>query len=546
MSFAVDGTDPRPGRPGPTRSVVLVCLAVLVTGVVLSFVGALRSGVSWDEPAHVERLTNYFQDGRYAVDFKSAEASERQDRYTYAPVAMLILHGVEVVVTGGDEVAVTAQAYAARHVGVVLIGLVGTLAVGGICWRLLRSWRWGLVGLAVVTAIPAWTGSLMFNIKDVPVATGLTLVTLALVRSTAPGRRPDWWLDSGLLAAGVVLALGTRQGVWPLMIAQAAVWAVMVGARAGWQRRVSVAGGLTVGLLAVVAIYPYGFTGLWWWKSVMTANSFRPEDNPRWYIPLHAFAETPLLLLGCWAFALWLAVWSAGRMVTRASTPDRGEITRATGVALVVLQALLLPLIAVVAHSEVYNGLRQVLFAIPASAVLATIGLARLLQMWTPARRPWVAGVAVAAMLAPVMTDQIAFTPYQYSWGNPLAEMVGATVVPDYWRVSFRELVRDAPRDGVVYCSPATEDGVTRAPGSRELIQDCRTSTDGPLYPFWPQPVGDGLPASQFYAFTKGNEPVGSNCRELATVSRTWLLRTVVYSRLAVCDRVAVLSQPVG
>ena len=146
-----------------------------------------RPGVTTDEPIHVMRLRNFFDTGWYALDWDYAGAGPGGDgtnTYVYAP---------------GDDAA------APR--------LVGALGCRGMARRrhdvprvrrppprrrrhragrasrrsrrsgrvLLRSWRWGLVAAAVLAAIPMWTGHEMFNVKDVPVATGHTLVTLALI-----------------------------------------------------------------------------------------------------------------------------------------------------------------------------------------------------------------------------------------------------------------------------------------------------------------------------------------------------------------------------
>ena len=71
------------------------------------------------------------------------------------------------------------EAYAVRHLVVAACGLLGVLAVAAIGRRLLGSWRWGLVAAATLMAIPMWPGLSMFDIKDVPAATGYTLVTWA-------------------------------------------------------------------------------------------------------------------------------------------------------------------------------------------------------------------------------------------------------------------------------------------------------------------------------------------------------------------------------
>ncbi|CAN5198278.1 hypothetical protein BH09ACT11_BH09ACT11_00640 [soil metagenome] len=506
---------------------------MVAAGFVMALAGAVATGVSWDEPAHVIRLDNYLESGQYSVPWKDDLRQETEDRYTYGPVAMLILHGVEVAASGSTEVQITSDAYAARHVGVALLGLIGMAAVGWLCRLLIGTWRWGVLGMAILMAMPAWTGSLMFNVKDVPVATGLTIVTLALVLSAEPGSRRRWVADAALLWAGVVLALGTRPGVWPLIMAQVCLWALVTGRLVGWQRLAAVSAALSTAYLFLVAIYPFGFTGLWWWKSVMSATSFRVTDTQWWYVPVHALTETPVMLLVCWVTGVGLAVWYAVRF-------RRMDPAGTASISVVATQALLLPLLAIAAESQFYNGLRQVMFVMPASAVLTTVGIAWLMRRLAilGSRVPVLATVVSALVLIPVTVEQAALFPFQYSWSNRIASVLNVPPDPDYWRVSFRQLIDESPTDGRVYCSPRTPEGVARPTGRAFSSGDCRTLVTGPLMPYWPTPLVDDLPEEQFYGFVQGSQSIPSNCVELGSVSRSWLGRTFTYSHVAVCTDV--------
>ena len=79
------------------------------------------------------------------------------------------------------QVAGSPDTIAVRHLTIAVIGMAGTLACAGITRVLTDSWRWAVVAGALLSAMPAWTGHAMFNIKDVPVATGYTLATLGLL-----------------------------------------------------------------------------------------------------------------------------------------------------------------------------------------------------------------------------------------------------------------------------------------------------------------------------------------------------------------------------
>ena len=67
----------------------------------MAVVGALRTGVSWDEPFHVMRLRNHLDHGWFALDWSVAAAarpSADSNTLVYAPVTMLLLHGLAVLV----------------------------------------------------------------------------------------------------------------------------------------------------------------------------------------------------------------------------------------------------------------------------------------------------------------------------------------------------------------------------------------------------------------------------------------------------------------
>ena len=126
----------------------------------MGVLGALQTGISWDEPYHVMRLNNYFDHGWFAVDWAvEGDGSTASDANTvvYGPIAMLLLHGLTPLVggEGWDAVATSPAAYDVRHLGVVLIGRVGTAAAATITRILLGSWRWALFTAAALLDVEA-------------------------------------------------------------------------------------------------------------------------------------------------------------------------------------------------------------------------------------------------------------------------------------------------------------------------------------------------------------------------------------------------------
>jgi hypothetical protein len=547
------------------RAVDVVSWAVVAAGVTMAFAGSQRTGVSWDEPFHVMRLRNHLEHGWFALDWSVADgASTTGDSNTlvYAPVTMLLLHGLAVLVgieTWGT-VATTPEAYAVRHLGVVLIGLAGTAAAAATTRILLDSWRWALVTAAALLALPMWTGHVMFNIKDVPVATGYSLMTLALVAmvSPSPGRGRRLVRVVGL-ASGITLMVGTR----PAMASAVVVAAIVVGvgvvvarSRAGRALgRDTVAevatGGLLAGLVLVV-VYPDLFTTpLLLVRSADQSSSFRESDGADFlYIPFYLVAQFPLLLQGLAVLGLVVAV----RVVRRRW---RVEPAQAVRLALVAAQLSALPIVAIAKGSELYNGLRQLLFAMPAWAVLVTVGLAHALA-WAGrggrARSRLVGAVAAVSVAVP-MVDQAMLFPYQYTYYNLALDVTGADVQSDYWRTSVPELLPDIPTDGPVVCGPTRSsrlgatDGSPEAHGvddtsmlagrySSDSSVDCRIDPLGPLASLWAAddlPRSTALPHDEFYVVIDRDHGTPANCTRLAQVSRERHWREIAMSYVARC-----------
>jgi hypothetical protein len=537
-----------PGWGPPPRILVAVSLLVLSVCTVLAVLGAFRTGITTDEPIHVMRLRNYFDTGWYALDWDYGGAGPGADgtnTFVYGPVTMLLLHAWSVLcgVEGWNEVATSPHAYDVRHLGVVFIGLVSVGAVAVIGRLILEHWRWGLVAAAALASIPMWTGHAMFNVKDVPVATGYTLVTLGLMcflRDEPSGIRLRL-ARSGCLVAGLVLTLGTRPGMWPGIFA--VLWIAVLGILVASRRRgvarsmaatglIEIAAACVAAGVALVAIYPrlFGSPIRALPRTTESSSSFLGGvKSNRLYVPRHVAEEMPTLLL---VFVLTGAAIGALLIWQRWRTHP----VLASRLALVGLQAFALPVVAIVMGADLYHGLRQLLFAAPPAAVLAAFGMAWLLQgparEGSGVRRSVVALGAAAALVLPVM-DQVTLQPYQTTYVNLATDLVSGNFADaanrpggDYWRASIPELIADQPLDHQLLCKalvdkesdiafPFTNGGEAFST-SRNL--DCREEANGPLDPEH-LPVERRPSDNEFDAVFLKTLP--KNCVPLNEVTRT-------------------------
>lgn len=542
------------GWPPPPRLLVVVSVAVIGLATVLAVLGAIRTGVTTDEPIHVMRLRNYFETGWYALDWDytgEGPGGDGTNTYVYAPVAMLLLHVWSVVwgVEGWQDVAASQHAYQVRHLGVVLFGLAGLAAVAASGRVLLQSWRWGVVAAAILAATPMWTGHTMFNIKDVPVATGHTLCTLGLLLFVTD--RPAGWTmriaRAAVLSSGLVLTMGTRPGMWSGLAVLVAVGVVGTTFALPTRRDVltglaELAGSLAVAAASLIAVYPRLFA------SPLTALSRTSESSSsflaghstdRWYVPRHLAQEMPSLLL---VFAATGALVAAVVLVRH----PRTQWVFAARLALVGAQAFTLPVVAVLLGSDLYHGLRQLLFAVPALALFAASGMAWWLARPRVRVRRFVPAVAGLALVLP-MVDQVTLQPYQTSYVNFATDVIYARGdAPDsrpggdFWRVSIPELVDGVDLDRQMVCKAIVVDETqiaypfTNGGGafstSRSL--DCREESTGPLAPSAMAVVRE-LPVTDFDAVFTGPLPV--NCTAVDDVSRNRHGFDVILTTLGRC-----------
>lgn len=538
--------------PAPPRALVWLSLVVLVVTLGMALVGAWRTGIGWDETYHVERMDNYLSDGWYVLDRDlngAGPTAPGRTTYVYGPVTMILLHAWSTVwgVDDSGSVATTTSAYAVRHLGVLLIGLIGMAAAAATARRLLGA-GWGVVAAGVLGAVPLWTGHLMFNLKDVPVATGCTLLTLGLV-GMAGARRTDRWHSRlgriAVLALGCTLALGTRPGTWTLVAAGLCTvgFLVLLGRRGPTASRTSAIGlieavtGLAVAAGLLLAAYPKAFSTPFRTlrRSAESSSQFRDgASGDRWYLFDHVSTDMPLVLVALWLLGSAVGVAWIVRSVLR---PGSTRV-RAVQVALVGVQAFTLPVVAVLMKSDLYNGLRQMLFVAPACAVLATVGLA-----WALARRSGfprfaiVTSVAVLGLVLPVAAQALLF-PYNYTYANAVTDALGKDVNTDYWRTSVRELEPDVPGDGQVVCTPFTLPDGTATRESSDGTVDCRITPIGPLATPWKhrgRPVVYDIPDAEFYAINAGTKAVAPNCTEVHRVTRWRHGRDVLMSRVSRC-----------
>jgi hypothetical protein len=503
--------------------VSVIAMLVLAVGAVQLVDGALSAGVTIDEPIEAEETKSWIEHGWYLpaeflVDGEPDPNNEFSNPYVYGPAFGAVAHGANVVV-GNEavgEISDAPGAYQVRHLVSAALAALAIFAVGAAVSFLTRSRRLGLWAAAGLLAVPAWTGHGFFNPKDIPAGCGFTLVTVALLFALAEG--PGRALATrrriaigAMLAGGIFIGAGTRLTLLvPFLLSLLVYAALRLGQRRlGGVRRdgntdIAVAAGAGIGFAAIAIVYPEvaispltllaesvsGSRGYPWYGFTLTAGRLLSEHPPWYYLPAWIGASYPLLLGG-------LAI-GGGVAWIRAMARARGARLRGTlwsrpdlGLLLVLQQALLLPVGAVVTGAVMYDGMRQHLYVLPAIAILAGVGAGRLWK-WggtrNPARR-WkraVAALLALALLVPVAEQTLLF-PYNYAYVNPVAGIGGVNGrwETDYWFASAPDAFSHVPSDAALGCLlelpswPCDEAQVARAENERGSEVGSQRQGDG-------------------------------------------------------------------
>lgn len=539
----------------PPRWLVWLAMAIVVAGSLMTFLGAVRIGVSADEGFHVIRLRNFLAHGWYLLDDDLAGGRPGgwvSDQWVYAPATTLLLHGFNVVAgnESAGQVSASASSYAVRHLGVAAIGMVGVLATAATARRVMGSWQWGVVAAGTLLAIPMWSGHAMFNVKDTPVATGYMLVTLGCVMSweASRGAHAARWFSALVTVSGLLLAVGTRPGLWPGpvsaigLVGLASLWRPgLTASGRQWWRCADLIGIVVVALAGLAAIYPNLFLRSVQWIAVSSSESSVAGGTAAGpgYIPLMVMCTVPagLLLLGT------AGLFSAAVEARRSRS---GRFSLSVPLILVVLQTLFIPALLAINAPPLTGLLRHVLFAGPTAAIMLTIGIAVTLQLLSGRMSKFALGLALAAGMITPMVAQAELFPYSYSYVNEIVDASGIDFAPDYWRTSYRELLPVVPADEFVVCSPAvTDEGIAvrrMEPGGQSLLdlgEDCRTAPSSVIAPY----VNAAEPligvSDSFISMQQVTpDELPENCTEIGRVERRRHVAIQVVSIAARCTLV--------
>jgi hypothetical protein len=425
-------------KVSPTK---LWALGLTLLGLLVIFATYRDYGISWDEPVQSqfgEDLVRY-----YASGLEDRRVNEFRHMRFYGPLFEL---ATALLYATNHE-----AKYEIRHLSIAIMGLLAILGVMRIACQV--PGRWAVVYSCLALAMmPRFYGHAFINSKDIPFACCFVWSMAGLI---ALSREPRSWRRVVFAGVALGLTLSVRPGGLPLLLGlYGCLMAIGLWSRGelgvkDWGRPA----------LLSVAVWLIAWTGmvlLWPWAheapianpiaAIRAALSFpdifpvlfdgrisMSDALPRSFHAKYLLITTPpvillLSLIGLGASIRW---------------QRRGRTMPETLLAASLQLWLIAPLaIIALGRPNVYDGIRHILFVLPAVALFAGWGAAWLVDaMPKPEQRTLMAVVLGMALALPVF-HLVRLHPYQMTYFNFFVgglEGAYGRYETDYWLLSYKE-----------------------------------------------------------------------------------------------------------
>jgi 4-amino-4-deoxy-L-arabinose transferase-like glycosyltransferase len=472
-------------------------LALCASFLVVGLLTLDAYGATWDEPLHRdwgERVWAYMMGGDSAL-IRDLPGGGRY----YGPLFYILSYGVSEFAYERLGMSFTA----ANHLLTLITATLGVLCTFLLA-EMLSTRRAATVATLLLILLPPFMAHAHYNPKDIPLLV-LSVAVLLFATHTYRTRLRRHALLTGMFLG---IALSMKPTVIVLLpIVAAAVLADMFVRRAWGRAELRTMALLTVitalaAAVSLVLAWPtlwrdpyilvetirYFGMGNFWSGDVLYRGEFTlAADLPWHYMPVMLLLSIPVV-----AFAL--AAIGAVALVLQASGPDprraHHETMGAVFSAVLLLAWVVLPLLMFMKPGlPRYDGIRQVMFMIPAIMILGGIGFDALWRRLPRSRSGRGTALAAVGIVAGwLVVEAVYWFPYGGSYVNaPARAVLGPHLERqfeiEYWGASYREGARwlqaNAPAGSVV-CVPVAGHVLDWQPDALrdDLVVECAGRAD--------------------------------------------------------------------
>ena len=452
--------------PRDYLKIIATIFAIATIG--LAVVG--NYGITWDEPIEVDMVV---QNWDYIRRNKPIHEMSRHYGFYFNYISQLIYETEQNISpdtpnlppnpTPKDEwLANIWQVTRVKHVVTFLFSLIAYLSVVGIV-AILAGIESAWLGALILALFPTFWGHSFFNPKDIPFAAMFTLGTFSgslLLDKYFKSENQTIKLGFNSLTLysclyGIIAGLITGIRIGGFFILFYFIFAHLV---ARWNLKTILK---TIGrflpLYAIIIlfwaittyiVYPAAWRSpiTWFIEAITLMSKYNIWDNtvlfdgqnipgrslPWYYLPRLFSLTTPVLLQ---IAAIVGVIWILTKMTKLTPTQRACAL-------ILLLQAFLLPTVAILRQSTLYDGIRHFLFVIPALAAIASTAI-----IWTYHKlKQKSIKIFLTTLLilnfSVIVYDMISLHPYEYTYYNRAYGGLKAAQgqqETDYWGSSLKE-----------------------------------------------------------------------------------------------------------
>lgn len=361
---------------------------------------ALVSGINEDEKFHypyAESLWSYYTS--MGADDRAISEEYWQNTEDHTGGRMNLYGGFVDILTASFNALfqneVTHSGYhIVRHIIIGLIGMIALLFAGRL-GQLIGGWRAGVLALIILFLSPRFLGHAVINPRDIPFASGYIMFIYFMLRffDEAPIRR---WRTIVGLAAGLGLALAARSGAL-LLVAYFGLFSLIYWWRhryentavaKGLLKHYAVWGGLAVvsGYILALFFWPYGLVS----PINHVLYSIREFSNYEVVIRMLFDGEMrwsdtipPVRYIFTWLLYAMSLILLSGIAISLVMSKSLIKRYRPLQLAVVCFVVIFPISYMIYKGSNLYTGMRHILFLVPPLAVLASLGWNALIEYTT-------------------------------------------------------------------------------------------------------------------------------------------------------------------
>jgi hypothetical protein len=420
--------------------------------------GSIAVGFYIDEPYHHQQAEDLLNNGTYITSQSTDHA------YTYGPVFAIAAHAINVIFGSSNwsEFGYDPNTYTINHLAVGLLGIFTGILVGLIVYLLTKNKLISSLSVLILLSFPFWTGQSFYNVKDIPVAAGLTSflagsILFVLKRELKADKRIGVY-GSLLILFGVLLSAGNR----PLFLAYITLVAITTFAyllrnEQAWKPYgISVVSSLLILLIFLPHFYTDPVNSIkktfftssdfpWQGSILMNGSLVEPKASFSYFFSWF-FAQTPIILL---FLCLGGIIFSLGFLKNISSF----KMSNVNFIYILIsLQIFAIPFLTILLQSTVYQSLRHFLFIFPALAIFLGLTLNRVLANINSKFENFIIVTFIFMLIIPNLVSARLF-PYNANYYNIL--IAASSKIPTDWEtesmgISGREAIKHTPKENTL------------------------------------------------------------------------------------------------